>query len=222
MALHEDSEPLRWAAFDPNACYHACVTESDLEFSRFLSYVLRHRPDAAGVALDAQGWVAIEDLLIGCNSSGKSLTRADLSRIVETSPKRRFAVSADGSRIRASQGHSIPVDLGLTPDNPPDVLYHGTATRFLSSILASGLQPRERTKVHLSLDRASAIEVGRRHGCPALLIVDAHGMAAAGHVFLRAENGIWLTDHVPSAFLTLASSSDADSATTSKQPNPSR
>lgn len=170
--------------------------------SKFLSLVLRHRPEAAGLTLDRSGWVAVDDLLRALAGHGKSLTRAELEEIVATSDKRRFALSADHSLIRANQGHSLQVDLQLPATLPPDVLFHGTVARYLPAIWAQGLLKGQRHHVHLSASRAHAFVVGKRRGEPHVLEVDARGMAASGFVFYRSENDVWLTDHVPARFLS--------------------
>jgi putative RNA 2'-phosphotransferase len=198
------------------------VETRDTQLSKFLSLVLRHRPDTVGVSLDPQGWVLIDELLQKSTAAGMHITRDDLLRVVEASPKQRFSVSADGLRIRASQGHSVAVDLALSPQTPPKLLYHGTATRSLPSILSEGLKPQSRRQVHLSVDEPTALLVGQRHGKPTVLIVDAAGMHAQGFDFFRADNGVWLTDYVPPDFLSPRSSSAADSAITSRHPKPSR
>jgi putative RNA 2'-phosphotransferase len=141
--------------------------------------------------------------------------------VVNTSEKLRFTLSADGQSIRAAQGHSVAIDLGLSEQEPPTVLYHGTAKRFLRSILSNGLKPQARQQVHLSVDETTAKLVGQRHGDPVVLTVEARRMHADGFQFYVADNGVWLTDEVPVEFLG-ASSSDADSATTSRHPKPSR
>jgi putative RNA 2'-phosphotransferase len=128
-----------------------------------------------------------------------ALDRATLDRVVGENDKQRFALSADGRRIRASQGHSVAVELGLEPREPPAVLFHGTADRNLDSIRAEGLRPGRRTHVHLSADEATATAVGRRHGRPVVLRVHAGRMHAAGHAFYRSDNGVWLTARVPAA-----------------------
>jgi putative RNA 2'-phosphotransferase len=173
-----------------------------IKLSKFLSYVLRHKPDAIGLSLDAQGWVAIGDLIDKSRTAGTEFTREELLHVVVTSDKKRFSVSADGQRIRAAQGHSVTVQRGLSPQVPPDVLYHGTATRFLASILSEGLKRQSRQQVHLSLDEAKARRVGERHGQPVILEVDTLRMHAEGFKFFLADNGVWLTDHVPPGFLT--------------------
>lgn len=175
--------------------------------SKFLSLVLRHRPEAIGLSLDAQGWALIEDLVRLSQTSRSPLTRDVILEVVRTNSKQRFSVSGDGLRIRANQGHSIPVDLGLAPIAPPEVLFHGTATRFLEAILAEGLRPGSRQHVHLSADPATARQVGQRHGKPVVLVVASGAMHQAGHEFFRAENGVWLTAAVPPQSLTVAEDS---------------
>jgi putative RNA 2'-phosphotransferase len=179
------------------------------EISKFLSFVLRHRPDAAGVTLDEGGWVDVELLLRGCADSGHRISRDELVEVVATSPKQRFAFSDDGLRIRANQGHSTDVELGYEAAEPPDVLFHGTVARALPSIRERGLQRMDRHHVHLSGDEATARAVGARRGKAVVLCIDARGMRAAGHTFYRTPNGVWLTDEVPNAFIAGA---EGDSA----------
>jgi len=169
--------------------------------SKLLSYVLRHRPDSIGLALDAHGWVEVGELLARLEASGKPIGRALLERVVAENDKQRFAFNDDQTRIRASQGHSIAVDLLLREAEPPPVLYHGTASRFLKAILASGLRAGARHHVHLSADRQTAMRVGARHGFPAVLLVDAARMCADGIVFYRSDNGVWLTAEVKPKYL---------------------
>lgn len=164
--------------------------------SKFLSLVLRHRPEHIGITLDPAGWVAVDELLAAARRTG-----FPLDRVVAENDKRRFAFSADGASIRASQGHSVGVDLGLAPRTPPDVLFHGTAARFLESIRSEGLKPGSRTHVHLSPDEATARTVGRRHGSPVVLRVEAGAMHRDGHEFLCSENGVWLAQAVPARYL---------------------
>ncbi|MFI9785617.1 RNA 2'-phosphotransferase [Kitasatospora sp. NPDC051984] len=169
--------------------------------SKMLSRVLRHDPGAIGVTLDAAGWVEVDTLLAALGRHGRRLSRAQLDHVVATNNKRRFAYSEDGSAIRASQGHTIEVDLGLPATTPPDVLFHGTAERNLRYILAEGLRPMARQDVHLSADTGTAVKVGSRHGRPVVLEVDAAAMAAVGHEFRVSANGVWLTDAVPVQYL---------------------
>ena len=171
--------------------------------SKLLSLVLRHRPDLAGLTLGAGGWVAVDDLLAGLARMGRPLDRAALERIVAGSDKKRFTLSEDGARIRAAQGHSIEVDLGLAPSRPPDLLFHGTAEASLPAILAEGLRPEGRQHVHLSPDRTTALVVGRRHGRPVVLRVEAFAMHRDGLPFWQADNGVWLTEAVPPRYLAL-------------------
>lgn len=163
--------------------------------SKRLSYVLRHRPDSVGLTLDEAGWVPVEKLL-----HAMKMTRSQLDEVVANNDKRRFTI--EGERIRANQGHSVGVDLRLDPLAPPETLYHGTVARNLESIRAQGLLKGDRHHVHLSADPETAARVGARRGKPVVLTVDSRAMAAAGHVFYRSANGVWLTDSVPPSFLT--------------------
>lgn len=169
--------------------------------SKFLSLILRHQPEKLGVTLDANGWIAIDTLLDAMQKAGKGISRATLERVVAENDKKRFAISADGTSIRASQGHSIEIDLAYSPSIPPDLLFHGTATRFVESIRREGLRPGSRTHVHLSLDEKTAHAVGTRHGRPAILRVDAARMHGEGHLFYVSDNGVWLVEHVPAAYI---------------------
>jgi putative RNA 2'-phosphotransferase len=169
--------------------------------SKFLSLLLRHEPEAIGLRLDAQGWASIEDLVALTRDREVPLTRELIETVAATNDKQRFAISADGLRIRANQGHSLAVDLGLQPVRPPETLFHGTATRFLQAIRSAGLQPRSRQHVHLSRDAETATRVGQRHGKPVVLKVRAAALFDAGTPFYLSENGVWLTPAVPLEFL---------------------
>jgi putative RNA 2'-phosphotransferase len=166
-----------------------------------LSYVLRHRPDSVGLVLDDAGWVDVDALLAALAAHGLPLTRDELDRVVAGNDKQRFALDAAGTRIRASQGHSVPVALGYSAEPPPPVLFHGTPVRSLAAILTEGLRPGRRHAVHLSPDEATARTVGERRGRAAVLRVDAAGMARDGAVFTRSANGVWLVDAVPPRYL---------------------
>jgi putative RNA 2'-phosphotransferase len=170
--------------------------------SKFLSYVLRHAPHSIGLQLDSNGWADIDDLLAKCAAVDNAMDRTLLHEIVGTNVKRRFTISPDGTRIRAAQGHSVDIELGLAPVEPPEVLFHGTAVRFVASILREGLKPGRRRHVHLSADETTATAVGQRHGKPVVLRVASGAMHRTGHAFHRADNGVWLTDFVPPAFLS--------------------
>ncbi|MBK6683452.1 MAG: RNA 2'-phosphotransferase [Deltaproteobacteria bacterium] len=170
--------------------------------SKFLSFVLRHQPSAVGITLDAAGWVDLEVLLEACAQHGRPLSRATLEEVVTTSPKQRFAISADGLRIRANQGHSTSVVLGHELAEPPEILFHGTAARLLPSIREKGLLRMDRHHVHLSADEATARAVGARRGPAVVLWVAAQAMRGAGHVFFLTPNQVWLTDLVPTEFIS--------------------
>lgn len=189
--------------------------------SKLLSFVLRHDPASVGVELDPAGWVPIDQLIAQCSRAGHDISREKLDRVVETSNKKRFTISGDGTKIRAAQGHSFPVKLELAPTTPPPVLFHGTAVRFLDAIQAEGLKPQSRQHVHLSADTETALQVGKRHGKPVILRIDTQAMSDRGFCFYQADNGVWLSDHVPPEFVQVCSSSSTDSATTSRQPKPS-
>jgi putative RNA 2'-phosphotransferase len=175
----------------------AAVDQADVRLSKFLSRVLRHDPAAIGISLDECGWTDVDVLLSRAAEAGRLFTRDDLLRVVRTNSKQRFRMSPDGTRIRASQGHSVAVDLGLEARAPPEHLYHGTAEHNLRAILRQGLTPQRRRHVHLSAEQATAIEVGRRHGRPVLLRVAAGAMHREGHVLLLSDNGVWLTRFIP-------------------------
>ena len=169
--------------------------------SKFLSYVLRHRPDDIGLEPDRAGWVAIDDLLAASAAHGQAISRVELEYVVANNNKKRFAISDDGLRIRASQGHSTNVDLGYEPSVPPEVLYHGTATQHLIGIRKHGLIKGMRHHVHLSGDEATARAVGQRHGRVVVLPVRSGDMVRAGFIFYLSANGVWLTDAVPCMYL---------------------
>ncbi|MHC4202810.1 MAG: RNA 2'-phosphotransferase [Planctomycetota bacterium] len=171
--------------------------------SKFLSYVLRHRPDEIGVELDPAGWARVAELLDACRRHGTEITREELEEVVATSDKQRFSFSPDGERIRANQGHSVAVDLGLEPLDPPALLYHGTVTRFLDSIRKQGLVRKSRQHVHLSPDEETARRVGMRRGRPVVLVIEAGRMRRDGYVFYVSANGVWLIDAVPQQYIRL-------------------
>lgn len=172
-----------------------------VKVSKFLSLVLRHQPEKIGITLDDAGWVEVSNLLRACNENGFAISAQLLEEVVRTNDKKRFAFSEDGLKIRASQGHSIEVELDYTPITPPEILYHGTATRFLDSIKEQGLLKGTRHHVHLSADEETAIKVGARHGKAMVLIIESARMHAAGFFFYKSENGVWLTDHVPTDYI---------------------
>ena len=175
---------------------------TDARASKRLSYVLRHAPHSVGLTLDPHGWVAVTDLLDALAAHGLTLTGLDVARLVAESDKQRFELDETTDRIRARQGHSVPVDLDLPPATPPATLFHGTPARNVPSILTSGLHRGTRHHVHLSPDITTATAVGARRGDPVILVIDAAGMSAAGHLFYVTSNGVWLTEHVPPRFIT--------------------
>lgn len=172
-----------------------------VRISKFLSLILRHKPQKYGLTLDPHGWAQIDEVIRAANRAGIPLTYPLLQQVVAENDKQRFAISEDGRAIRARQGHSIPVDLELAPREPPAQLYHGTAERFLPSIRAQGLVRRSRQFVHLSPDVQTATAVGKRHGTPVVLTVNSGAMYRDGFSFYLSENGIWLVESVPVKYL---------------------
>jgi len=172
---------------------------NDTQISKFMSLVLRHAPQEAGLSLDENGWANLGALCAVIERKfGASV--ADVARVVAENPKKRFAI--EGDRIRAVQGHSVDIDLGLAPTVPPTVLYHGTKDGFLSAILREGLRSQSRQHVHLSKDIETALIVARRrNGKDVILQVDSAAMAGDGITFFLSDNGVWLTDHVPPRYL---------------------
>ncbi|MGW6732060.1 RNA 2'-phosphotransferase [Streptomyces sp. NPDC055013] len=170
-----------------------------VKVSKYLSKHLRHQPERIGLTLDEGGWVEIETLIAAATAHGFRFTREDVDHVVAANDKKRFAI--EGTRIRASQGHSIDVELGLPPATPPHYLYHGTVARNLDAIRSAGLLPMNRHDVHLSADRETATRVGARRGRPVVLSVDAGAMHRDGHVFQVSANGVWLTKAVPPEYL---------------------
>lgn len=175
----------------------------EVRISKFLSLVLRHAPEKIGLELAEGGWVEIDRLLSAMSRKSFAVTREELDYVVAHNAKRRFAYSEDGLLIRASQGHSLEIDLGYRAVAPPEVLYHGTAERNLESILSRGLDRRARHHVHLSPDCETAIAVGRRHGRPVVLEVHAARMSADGFDFFLSANGVWLVAEVPPQYLAV-------------------
>lgn len=177
------------------------VTNSDLtKISKYISLILRHKPEVIGIQLDANGWANVEALLAGIGRK-YPIDFEVLEEIVRTDNKERYSFNEDKTKIRANQGHSIQVDVELSVTEPPEILYHGTAERFSASIEAKGLLPQYRLYVHLSPDTATAEKVGRRHGKPVIYLVNAGQMRQDGYTFLLSANGVWLTKMVPAQYL---------------------
>lgn len=175
-----------------------------VKVSKYLSRHLRHDPERLGITLDSAGWTDVAALLSACASRQMPITRAELEQVVAENDKKRFAFSPDGKRIRASQGHSVAVELEYEPITPPAILYHGTGAGSVPAIFAGGLQKMARHHVHLTDSTDTAVKVGGRHGKPVVLAVNADAMHRAGHTFYRSENGVYLTDDVPPEYLSLA------------------
>lgn len=181
--------------FVPAGTYKQVMKNRSL--SKFLSLILRHNPAAAGISLDEHGWADIDDLLAALHRQGRRTTQADLEEVVRTNNKQRFALDLERRRIRAHQGHSIPIDPDLPQATPPEFLYHGTAQQALDAIRREGLRPMTRLHVHLAADREVAFQVARRRGRHIILTVRAGELHRSGHVFYLSPNGVWLTDAVP-------------------------
>ena len=173
----------------------------DRKLSKFLSLILRHRPEVLGITLDEYGWASTQEIIDKMQEKGRPASLEMIQEVVRDNDKQRFKLSEDNSRIRANQGHSIKIDLNLTPLPPPPVLYHGTAVKNRTAILKEGIQKRNRQHVHLSADRATAQKVGQRHGKPIIFVVNTYKMYQEGILFYQSDNGVWLTDYVAPIFL---------------------
>lgn len=169
--------------------------------SKFLSLVLRHSPEKIGLKLDENGWADVEELILKCSQKGNKLDKVLLDYVVENNDKKRFAYNEDETKIRASQGHSISVELNLAETEPSEYLYHGTVGKFMESIQKEGLKKMSRQHVHLSKDKETAIKVGSRRGLPQILTVRSGAMHRDGFKFYLSENNVWLTDEVPVRYI---------------------
>lgn len=171
--------------------------------SKFLSLVLRHKPEEIGLTLEENGWVEVNDLLKACDAYGKPFTFDDLREVVETNDKRRFAFDQTNTKIRANQGHSVTLEIEFEKRMPPEILYHGTAERNVEAITKSGLKKMKRHHVHLSADIETARKVGIRYGKPVILVIKTPAMLAEGYEFLVSANDVWLVEEVPAKFLEI-------------------
>lgn len=172
------------------------------KLSRYMCLILRHHPEVIGITLDEHGWADVEELIAGiAEKKNKNFNREMLEEIVRTDDKQRYAFSEDRTKLRANQGHSIPVDVELERKEPPEILYHGTGEKYAESIDAQGLIPKSRLYVHLSGDRETAEAVGRRHGKPVIYLVHSGRMSRDGYAFFLSRNGVWLTKSVPAGYL---------------------
>ena len=170
--------------------------------SKFISLILRHKPETIGITLDEHGWADVQELIDGVNQSeGHALDREILEEIVRSDEKQRYSFNEDHTLIRANQGHSVPVDVELEEKIPPDILWHGTGEKYVLSIDAQGLIPKSRLYVHLSSDIETAKKVGSRHGRPVIYEINCRQMAADGYRFYESANHVWLTKEVPVRYL---------------------
>jgi putative RNA 2'-phosphotransferase len=172
-----------------------------VRISKFLSLVLRHQPEKVGLNLNQEGWASVSELITAFEAHGFPLTLEELQDVVCSNDKKRFSFSPDMLFIRANQGHSVMVELGYEPKQPPPILYHGTAERFLSSIRQQGLIKGRRHHVHLSDNTETAKTVGGRYGKPVVLIIASERMQGDGYSFFRSDNGVWLTESVPMEYI---------------------
>lgn len=179
--------------------------------SKYLSLVLRHKPEAAGITLDEHGWADVTELIRGIQKS-RHFNLEMLEEIVRTDQKQRYSFNDDHSLIRANQGHSIPVDVELPVVEPPEILWHGTGLKYTESIDRTGLIPKSRLYVHLSADMETAGKVGSRHGKPVVYKVYSGRMASDGYVFYRSVNGVWLTERVPVPYLEKQNGEDTENS----------
>lgn len=170
------------------------------DISRYLSLILRHKPEVIGITLDGHGWANVEELIAGISKT-QPMDMELLDKIVRTDNKQRYSFNEDKTLIRANQGHSIPVDVELERGIPPEILFHGTGEKYTDSIDQIGLIPKSRLYVHLSDDEATAVTVGSRHGKPIVYRVAAGEMEREGYEFYRSVNGVWLTKKVPVRYL---------------------
>lgn len=172
------------------------------QISKLLSLVLRHKPEQIGITLDGKGWTPVDILIQKMNEQGININKALLQQVVDSNDKKRFAFNEDHTMIRASQGHSVAIDLDYAAMIPPDILFHGTAEKFLPAIKEHGLIKQQRHHVHLSVDKETALKVGQRQGKPVILTISAGKMHEQGFSFYLSANGVWLTDHVPIEYIS--------------------
>lgn len=177
-------------------------TKQQVRISKRLSLILRHNPQSVGLTLDPSGWAEVSELLDALSNHSTPLNKEILQEIVAENPKKRFEFDDSGLKIRARQGHSVKVDLGYMATNPPDLLYHGTPAKFLDSIMKEGLKKQQRHHVHMSENIPLMLEVARRRGEPRLIEINAKRMAEDGHKFYLTENDVWLSENIPSQFLS--------------------
>lgn len=173
---------------------------NNIEISKYLAQLLRHNPGLIGLSMDEHGWVSVDKLIEGIGLTRK-INMSMLERIVEDDDKQRYSFNKDKTLIRANQGHSVLVDVGLKIEQPPQILYHGTGEKYVASIDVQGLISKSRLYVHLSMDKDTALKVGQRHGMPVIYIVESGKMFYDGYKFYQSVNGVWLTKAVPLNYL---------------------
>lgn len=173
------------------------------KISKFLSLILRHKPETIDLKLDENGWADVKELLEKSARNGNSFTREELETVVETNDKKRFIFDDSGEKIRASQGHSVEVEIGFEEKTPPEILYHGTAEKNVEAILQNGLQKMQRHHVHLSTEIETAKSVGTRYGKPVIFKIETEKMLAENFKFYVSANGVWLVESVPPEFLEI-------------------
>ena len=176
--------------------------------SKFMCLILRHKPEVIGITLDEHGWANTDELINGIKKKYPKFGRTYLNIIVDTDEKQRYSFNEDKTKIRANQGHSIPVDVELKLTTPPDILYHGTGEKYVKSIEKEGLIPKSRLYVHLSKNKETAYTVGKRHGKPVIYAIAAQAMALDGYEFYLSENGVWLTKEVPCKYMIMTKLND--------------
>lgn len=174
----------------------------DINLSKFLSLILRHKPEVIGIKLDENGWCDVQELLVKMSNKGKNITREDLDYIVNTDNKNRYTYDEDGMKIRANQGHSLNVNLELKKEKPPKYLYHGTIKKYAEVILQEGIKKGKRQYVHLSSNLETANIVGKRRGIPVVLKIEAGMMNLNGYEFYLSKNKVWLCDYIPSKYVS--------------------
>lgn len=172
-----------------------------VKMGKYISLILRHKPEIINLKIDEHGWANVDELLKGINDSGRYISKEMLNMIVETNDKKRYQYNNDHTKIRANQGHSIRVDVELHEKVPPDVLYHGTAQEYLDKIRKSGIRKMNRLYVHLSKDMETAMRVGKRHGQPIVLIINTKAMINDGYKFYYSNNGVWLCDNIAYSYI---------------------
>lgn len=172
-----------------------------VKMGKYISLILRHKPELINLKIDEHGWANVDDLLKGINNSGRYISKEILDIIVNTNNKKRYQYNNDHTKIRANQGHSIKVDVELQEKVPPNILYHGTAQKYLDKIRESGIRKMNRLHVHLSKDIETAINVGKRHGQPIVLVINTEAMIKDGFKFYYSNNGVWLCDDIDYSYV---------------------